>query len=91
MTPEQEIQRGQEAEFLLNHPLLIGTLDDIEAATILKWEHAETKEQRDDLWRFYKCCKLFRQALESHMQTGKMAAIQIEEQRRGLSKLWSKR
>lgn len=90
LTPEQEIQRGQEAAILLRNPLLVETLDEIERATIQKWEMAEAKETREDFWRLYKVAKLFRQALQSHIETGKLAELQLQQEKRGLAKLWSR-
>lgn len=77
MTPEQEINRADEARFLMENPLLKGALDDIEAATIQKWEMADNKDVRDDYWRLYKVAKLFRQIMETYIATGKMARMTL--------------
>lgn len=77
MTPEQEINRAEEARFLMENPLLKGALDDIEAATIQKWEMADNKDVRDDYWRLYKVAKLFRQIMETYIATGKMARMTL--------------
>ncbi|HEX9227380.1 MAG TPA: hypothetical protein VF885_12120 [Arthrobacter sp.] len=77
MTPEQEINRADEARFLMENPLLRGALDDIEAATIQKWEMADNKDVRDDYWRLYKVAKLFRQIMETYIATGKMARMTL--------------
>lgn len=88
MSPEEEVSRAQEAELLLNHTMLKDALDEIERATIQKWEMAESKETRDDYWRLYKIAKLFRQSLQSYVETGKLAQLTLEEQKRGISRLW---
>lgn len=82
MTPEQEINRADEARFLMENPLLKGALDDIEAATIQKWEMADNKDVRDDYWRLYKVTKLFRQILETYIATGKMAKMTLIDNER---------
>jgi len=88
MDTEQEIQRAEEARFLLEQPLLKQALDEIEAATIQRWEMAESKDQREDYWRLFKITKLFRQALQSYIETGKLAKLQIEQEKRGISAIW---
>lgn len=79
--PEQEIHRAEEAGFLLNNPLLARTLDDMEAATIQKWEMENNKDVREDYWRLYKVIKLFRQALTTYIETGKMAKMTLAQER----------
>jgi len=88
MDTEQEIQRAEEARFLLEQPLLKQALDEIEAATIQRWEMAESKDQREDYWRLFKITKLFRRALQSYIETGKLAKLQIEQEKRGISAIW---
>ena len=89
MDSQEQIQRAEEARFLLEQPLLKEALEVIETATIQKWEMAESKEARDDLWRFYKASKLFRQYLQSYIETGKMAQLRmLEDEKSGIFKKW---
>jgi hypothetical protein len=77
---EQEKRRGDHAARLLNDELLNETLDAIEADTITLWENtpARDSEGREHLHRFYLACRKFRNTLKSHLETGKMASIQLE-------------
>jgi hypothetical protein len=80
MTLEEEQRRGVHAAQLLNDELLNKTLDEIEADTLNLWENtpARDTEGREHLHRFYLACRKFRNTLKSHLETGKMANIQIE-------------
>lgn len=89
MDTEQQIHRAEEARFLLNHHMLKETLDEIERATIQRWEMAETKESREDFWRLYKVTKLFRQALQSQIETGLLAENHLDQLKQRDS-IWQK-
>jgi hypothetical protein len=80
MTLEEEQRRGVHASQLLNDELLTQTLDEIEADTLNLWENTPARdvEGREHLHRFYLACRKFRNTLKSHLETGKMANIQIE-------------
>jgi hypothetical protein len=80
MTLEEEQRRGVHASQLLNDELLNKTLDEIEADTLNLWENTPARdvEGREHLHRFYLACRKFRNTLKSHLETGKMANIQIE-------------
>jgi len=75
----EEQQRGHEAQRILDHELVKQALDDIEAATVRKWEVAGGEKEREDLWRLYKVAKLFRDVLRSHIETGKMAEFTLQQ------------
>ena len=77
---EEEKRRGDHAARLLADELLNETLDEIEKETITLWEStpARDSEGREHLHRFYLACRKFRNTLKSHLETGKMANIQLE-------------
>jgi hypothetical protein len=76
---EQEVFRGNAARQILENPLVVAALDDIEAATILKWENANSKDEREDYWRLYKIAKLFRAMFSNHIETGQLALEGIRQ------------
>ncbi len=82
MNRDDEVARAEHARQLLKDELLNEALAEIEAATIQKWEAAKSTQEREDYWRLYRINKLFRTALETHVQTGKMAELQLAEKRR---------
>jgi hypothetical protein len=77
---EEEKRRGDHAARLLADELLNETLDALEQETIALWEStpARDSEGREHLHRFYLACRKFRNTLKSHLETGKMASIQLE-------------
>ena len=80
MTPEEIIQRGEQASRLLSDRMLKDALDMIERDVILLWEAApeRDKEGKEELWKLYKTAKKFRGILEGAVVSGK---VEIERQR----------
>lgn len=75
MTPEQEIQRADEAARLLDNDTLKEALDAIEAEVVDQWEQcpARDMEGKEALWQLLKTAKKFRRLLSGYVQTGKLA------------------
>lgn len=71
--------RGNDARQIIENKLVVAALDDIEAATILKWENANSKDEREDYWRLYKVVKLFRGIFNTHIETGQLALEGIRQ------------
>ena len=86
MTPEQERDRGTEAQLLLDNDLLKSAIDAIEAEVLQQWEEcpARDKEGRETIWLLYKTTKKFRRLLTGYVETGQLAREnlrRIEESR----------
>lgn len=79
---QNDIVRGEHAKRLLEDPLLAETLSMMEEATIRKWEQAKDTKDREDLWNFYRATKLFKQYLQTAIDTGKMVEIQEDRKKR---------
>ena len=83
---ENEHQRGQMAESLLNNAVLQEALAAIECEVIAQWEACPARDQdgREQLWMLYKISKKFRGLLDGYVQTGKLAAenMRLEKERR---------
>lgn len=82
----QEISRADRARALLENAELREALDDIEKEVLLALEGTHDTEAVLKLHRMYVIGRKFRNILHSRIQTGKMAALQLEEKRR--FKLW---
>lgn len=75
MSLEDEVQRGQEASQLLNHPLMA------KALTMMKqelYDAIQTSDWRDsdareEAYRQLKCCERFEAKLQSLITGGKVA------------------
>lgn len=77
-----DVLRGEHARRLIEDPLLSETLDTMERATLKKWETSSATEAREELWHFYRATKLFRQYLQSTLDTGHMAYMEQECKKR---------
>ena len=86
MTEQDEIERGRQAEELLESPILKTALDAIEAEVVSQWEQcpARDAEGKEALWQLMKTSKKFRSVLMGYVNTGKLAAdnlARFEEKR----------
>lgn len=83
MTSEEDVQRGQRAQMILNDPMVTDVLAQIEAKYMTIWRHFEsTPEQREVSWSMIQHLDLFRKMFESYISSGKVAADRIERAER---------
>lgn len=84
MTPEEELHRAERARQILEDPLVKEALKEIRDAIVEQWRTAPVKdsELKEKLWSIFGATHKFEQLLRSHIETGKMAAIQ--EDRKGM-------
>jgi hypothetical protein len=86
MTPEEERIRAEQAQRLLNDPLMAGALQDIKDTLIDDWRRTPVKDQelRERIWGIYVAAFKFEELLRSYIGTGKFAerVLQQEEQAR---------
>jgi hypothetical protein len=80
MTPEEQRDRGQRAQRLLDDELLREALDAIESEVVRQWENcpARDSEGKEALWQLMKTSKKFRGLLTGYVQTGRLAADNIK-------------
>jgi len=80
MTPDEEVLRGERARQILEDPLVKSAFDEILNVTVLKWSDASTSDEGAKKLRdFYRATLLFKQVFQQHIETGKMAEIQIKK------------
>lgn len=72
---EAQMRRGEEAERLLNEPLLAQAFVSIEAQLIRDLKNVDTKdaEARDALWRDLRALERLRDKLKNYVRTGNTA------------------
>jgi hypothetical protein len=77
------VERGVQAEKLLNHPLLIEAFDAVKAALRTAWENspARDSEGREELFRRIKATNDARGYLDQAIRDGKVAVHNREERR----------
>jgi hypothetical protein len=75
MSPEQEVQRGNRAQQILDDPMVKAALDEIGQTIIDQWRMCPVKdmEMREKLWMMFNVRHRFIDALREHIDTGKLA------------------
>lgn len=72
-----DIQRGKDAAFLLEHPLLKEAFEEIEKHQISRWRNSQEDDKgwaaREEAHAILKGMDLFRDQLVSFVTTGRMA------------------
>ncbi len=80
MSPEEELMRGERARQILDDPLVAAAFKEILNVTVLKWGDESTSDDGAKKLRdFYRATLLFKRVFEHHIETGKMAQIQIKQ------------
>jgi len=81
MDQQQEINRGQQATELLNHPLMQEAISTLRSQYQAAWEAspARDKEGREELWKLLKTLGAVEGHLKQVIETGRMATIQREQ------------
>lgn len=76
MSPEEEIARAARAAAIIEDPLVVDALDAIRSAALHAWENSapHDTEGRERAWHRLRAANEFRANLQSHVDTGKMAA-----------------
>lgn len=79
---EQELHRAEEARQIISNPLVAEALDGIEGNVLEWWEKSNIKDHdfREKCWAIYCASRSFRKALQTHIETGKMARAQVEQE-----------
>lgn len=72
---EKQIQRGEEASRILNSQVFADAFENVRLAYVRTWEGLPTAdvENAQDVHRRLKALADVRKALETHVQTGKLA------------------
>ena len=73
----QEISRGARASELLEDPLLAEALSAFELEIIEQWKNSPARDQegRERLWNLMQANRQFKQTMQTHMETGKLASL----------------
>lgn len=82
---EEEAQRAREAEHLLQHPMVVGALDAMEAHFDQEWRTTTLTQtdERETAYRMLLACQTFRKLLTKHIETGTLLEVaKAEEQER---------
>jgi hypothetical protein len=86
MTPEKEVQRGHQAQAILDDPLYQEAFDAVRKEITRQWQNSPARdaEGREKLWLSSKLLDRLEAHLTSVMESGKLAKATLA-QRAGLS------
>ena len=75
------ISKGNEAQRLLDSPVVRDALQSIKSEIIEQWSAtpARDTEAREWVWRHYKVAEKFEAILRGYVETGKLERIRMEE------------
>ena len=81
-TPDQRVYDSDQAKLVLENEAFNQALNDIEAEITESWKNAPARDQegREKLWQILKLAGKLRANLQTRLETGKLARIQIEEE-----------
>lgn len=91
---EDEVRAGQDATYLIEHPIYTGTINKLRSDIEREWRHSPARDAdgRERLWVMLKLLERVDQHIKSIAQTGKLAAGQLakvkSERDSVLSGLW---
>jgi hypothetical protein len=84
VTPEEEVERGEQAALLLHHPLMVEARTKIKTELMDAWQQSPARDVdgRETLWLSVKLLEQVMGHLETVVQTGQLAAHDLS--RRGV-------
>ncbi len=83
MTPDEELARANECAQILGNKYVREALSQIREALVEQWQRTPVAQTdlREKIWAIYNGAVKFEEILKSHIDTGKMAAIEMERKR----------
>ena len=86
MTSEQEIWRAEKARQFLEDEMIKAALDGIRDAIIEQWSNTPIKDtdMREKTWMMFNIHKNFIERLREHIETGKLASLQMKQKKFGV-------
>lgn len=79
MTPAEELERGRLATDVLENPVFVDALRQIQSEIVARWQSESDSDKREWLWTLSQASKRLEAALRETMQTGLLRQQQIEQ------------
>lgn len=79
MRLEEELQRGQMAEYLMTHPIFVESFDLIEKELMEEWKNSPSRDAdgREKLWTMLKLLHRLKSNIQTVAETGKLAEMSL--------------
>ena len=79
MTPEERIYRGARAKEIIESDVFQDAFTAIETEVIEQWKNSPARDEagRQSLWQYLKLLEKLRANLQSTMETGKLAQLDL--------------
>lgn len=86
MTTEQEVWRAEKARQFLEDEMIKEALNGIRDAIIEQWSNTPIKDTdlREKTWMMFNIHKNFIDRLKEHIETGKLASLQLKQKKFGV-------
>jgi hypothetical protein len=83
MTPEKQIFDADQARLVLENEQFKAAFEEFEQEIFTAWTNSPKRDEegRQELFRLLSSAKKFRSILETRLQTGQMAKMQLEQER----------
>lgn len=83
MTPEQQIYDAEQARLVLDNPQFVQAINDIEMEIFQAWQNSPIRDEqgRQEIFRLLKASQKIKAMLQSRLQTGTLAKLQMEQER----------
>lgn len=82
MSLTKDVERGQQAESVLQNPIYCEAYSLIEQGILKTWRESGDTAQREELHKVLKLLDKVRNLMESTMRSGKVAAKELERKRK---------
>lgn len=88
-TPEQRIYNGNRAREVLENESFIQAFSDIEQEVIEQWKNSPARDEagRERLWTYLMLMQKFRTQLQTTLETGKLAELDLNHKRSLMDKV----
>lgn len=82
MTPSDEIKRAEQANWLMNDPLLQEIFAQLEEDTTETWKTSKDRDLREECWKLIQAINLMKLKLRAIADNGQLVAARLERRER---------
>jgi len=72
MTPDEKKARGIQAKQLLENPLIVGFVQELDRSLYNKYRHSTSSAERDQIHGITVCLDAFVQQMRTYLQSGEL-------------------